>query len=98
MGLEVDHSGDLPIPSHPEKEPSGYYNVEGKEPYGYHNAEGSRGFPPSGSHRRLDKPLPVPKHGQRFTVSLGVALAVMTVLAAVAAGVAGSLAVKRDHQ
>ena len=91
MSLEVDRRDDLPIPQESQKEPF-RYDETGKEArdYAYSNGDNgpSRFVPGQQKHSR-----------QKSTVLfLSVALALMTILAALAAGIGGSLAAKRGNE
>lgn len=84
-GLEVDGRHNLPIPHQKHGEDSKYYNGEEQHdqpPYQAYSTE------PRTKSRRFCRLRPT-------TFFLSIALAVSVVLAAVAAGVAGSLAAKR---
>ncbi|KAL8707389.1 MAG: hypothetical protein Q9220_007581 [cf. Caloplaca sp. 1 TL-2023] len=90
MSLEVDHREDFPIPHEKPHEAQ-------KEVDTY--SDGKPG------HRYAEAPVndvspPAPKYvpTRSITLLLAAALAVMTALAVVAAGVGGSIATKRKHE
>lgn len=93
MSLEVDGRSQLPEVQQPEKESYAYANLPA--------AGQAKTAEPFGASDKGDyeaRPQGKKIFGLRATtLALGVALAVVTILAIVAAAVGGSLAAKRNH-
>ena len=89
MSLEVDRRDDLPIPHQPQKEVFDYRDHKSSHYYAYPTVDGLSPKPTIAQERAFRR-SPV--------LFLTIALAVMTILAAVAAGIGGSIATSRKNQ
>ncbi|KAL8948921.1 MAG: hypothetical protein Q9222_004925 [Ikaeria aurantiellina] len=90
MSLEVDYRENFPIP-HNETQKEVHSQPNEKTTHGYAEAPARDIFPKSTAVQRHETTKPI-------TLLLAVALAIMTALAVVAAGVGGSIATKRKNE